>query len=99
MKIFGFNLDLWTIVGFLGQFIFYLRFVVQWIASEKKGYSYFPKIFWHLSIVGSIIISIYAFQRKDLVIFIGTTLSVGIYIRNLTLFEKTTIKTTESRKK
>ena len=85
MTILGFQIDILTFIGFLGQFIFGLRFVVQWIASEKRGYSYFPKVFWYLSILGSFIISAYAFQRKDIVIFLGTILSSGIYIRNLML--------------
>ena len=51
---------LWTAVGFVGQVIFGLRFVVQWIASERKRRSVVPVAFWYLSLLGTVILLTYA---------------------------------------
>lgn len=82
------NAFFWITIGFLGQFIFFLRFLVQWIASEKKGESIIPVAFWYLSIVGAVIILIYAIYRKDPVFIVGQGAAIIIYIRNLVLISK-----------
>ena len=50
----------WIIFGFIGQFMFTMRFIVQWIASEKAKKSVIPYAFWIFSISGSIMLCIYA---------------------------------------
>ena len=45
----------WLAFGLLGNLAFGSRFLVQWIASERAGESVVPVVFWHLSIVGSLI--------------------------------------------
>lgn len=79
------NLDVWTIFGFFAQFIFFLRFIVQWIQSEKEKKSVIPISFWYLSIVGAILILVYAIKRHDPVFIAGQGLSLVIYIRNILL--------------
>lgn len=71
--------------GTLGQVIFTSRFVVQWIHSEKMKESVFPASFWYISIVGSVIIAVYAIFRKDAVLFIGQSFGLFVYFRNLHL--------------
>lgn len=86
-----FNLSaefLWILFGFLGQFVFFMRFVLQWIYSERKGISLIPISFWYLSIVGAIMIFIYAFYRKDPVFLAGQGIAIIIYVRNLMLIAK-----------
>jgi len=83
-----FEFNAWTAVGFLGQFAFGSRFIVQWIVSEKKGQCHVPVIFWYLSLVGGIILTIYAVGQKDIVFTLGQGLGVFIYIRNLMLINK-----------
>ena len=46
------NLVFWLTVGFLGQALFTARFLVQWIASERKRRSVVPVAFWWLSLLG-----------------------------------------------
>ncbi len=82
------NYDYWLIVGFLGQFIFFLRFVVQWWYSEKAKMSVIPIYFWYLSIIGALIIFVYAIVRRDPVFFLGQLLAILIYIRNLYFIKK-----------
>jgi lipid-A-disaccharide synthase-like uncharacterized protein len=78
-------LNPWIIVGFLGQFIFFLRFLVQWFLSEKKHEVVVPISFWYLSIVGSLIILIYSIHIKDIVFTSAQIFSLFIYVRNLAL--------------
>ena len=74
---------LWTVLGFIGQFIFGMRFVVQWIATEQKKKSVVPVAFWHLSILGTIILLIYSIHKRDVVFIAGFSLNMLIYSRNL----------------
>jgi lipid-A-disaccharide synthase-like uncharacterized protein len=75
-------------LGIISQVVFTLRFVYQWLYSEYKKTSELPLGFWLLSLVGSILILIYAINRKDPVLFVGHLLGSIIYIRNLILLHK-----------
>ncbi len=75
----------WIILGLFAQFLFFLRFFVQWIVSEKKGQSIIPVSFWYLSIGGSILLLIYSIYRKDIVFILGQSVGSFIYMRNLIL--------------
>lgn len=72
-------------IGFLAQIIFSARMIVQWFKSEKAGKSLSPVIFWHLSLLGSVLFLVYGILRKDIAIIIGQLLVYYIYIRNLHL--------------
>ncbi len=78
---------LWLSIGFLGQAIFSLRFIIQWLASEKEKKSVVPVMFWYLSIAGSLILLIYAINRKDPVFILGQLTGSFIYFRNLALIK------------
>ncbi|MFT5388037.1 MAG: lipid-A-disaccharide synthase-like uncharacterized protein [Candidatus Omnitrophota bacterium] len=75
----------WIIIGFVGQLIFGLRFLIQWISSERKGESVIPMAFWYCSIVGSIILLSYAIHRQDPVFIFGQMFGCIVYFRNLKL--------------
>lgn len=77
---------LWT--GIIGQVSFTLRFVYQWIYSEKKKDSVLPLGFWVISLTGSLIIFIYAIIRKDPVLLAGHALGLVIYTRNIIIIKK-----------
>ena len=87
-----FNQDfipIWLLaLGIVSQLIFTLRFIFQWIISEKNKLSQLPSIFWILSTVGSVIILIYSIFRKDPILFIGHTFGIIIYCRNLMILKK-----------
>jgi lipid-A-disaccharide synthase-like uncharacterized protein len=76
---------LWLAFGLLGQLIFGARFIVQWIASERKRESHIPLVFWYLSIVGGLITTAYAIHRHDAVFIIGQGAGLIVYTRNLML--------------
>ena len=76
---------LWLSVGFLGQAFFSMRFLVQWIASERKKESVIPVSFWCFSIGGGLTLLIYAVYRLDPVFIIGQGAGLFVYLRNLFL--------------
>lgn len=71
------------ILGSVAQLIFTLRFVYQWLYSEKRKISSLPMGFWLLSVVGSGLILVYAVFRRDPVLLIGHGIGVIMYIRNI----------------
>ena len=73
----------WLAVGFLGQALFFMRFLVQWIASERKKRSVFPIAFWYFSLGGAALLLAYAIYRVDPVFIIGQSFGFLIYGRNL----------------
>jgi lipid-A-disaccharide synthase-like uncharacterized protein len=73
----------WLTVGFLGQACFFGRFLIQWIASERRRQSVVPVAFWHFSIVGGVILLAYAIHRQDPVFILGRATSLLVYARNL----------------
>ncbi|HSE42380.1 MAG TPA: lipid-A-disaccharide synthase N-terminal domain-containing protein [Acidobacteriota bacterium] len=81
--------DAWWIgFGFVGQLIFGMRFVIQWIASERRKESYIPVYFWFLSLGGATILLTYAIHRRDPVFILGQTTGFIVYVRNLMLIYK-----------
>jgi lipid-A-disaccharide synthase-like uncharacterized protein len=79
---------IWIAIGFVGQFFFTMRFVVQWIASEKAKRSLIPLAFWFFSIGGGVVLLAYAIHRGDPVFIFGQAGGLIIYARNLWLIRK-----------
>jgi len=79
---------LWLIVGFTGQAMFTMRFVVQWIASERKRKSTIPLAFWYFSLAGGVVLFSYAVYRRDPVFILGQSFGIFIYLRNLYFIRK-----------
>src|SRR3954469_211457 len=79
---------LWLIIGFAGQALFTARFLVQWIASERKRDSVVPVAFWWLSLLGGLTLLSYASYRQDPVIIVGQAMGLVVYARNLMLVGK-----------
>lgn len=79
---------LWLILGYLGQALFFSRFLVQWVASERAGRSVVPVSFWFLSLAGGLILLAYSIWRKDPVFILGQSCGALIYTRNLMLIRK-----------
>ena len=78
----------WLAVGFAGQAIFTARFLVQWVASEKKRDAVVPVAFWWLSLLGGTALLAYAIFRRDPVIITGQGMGLFVYTRNLMLVGK-----------
>jgi lipid-A-disaccharide synthase-like uncharacterized protein len=78
----------WDIVGFVGQGLFFSRFVVQWLASERAGKSYIPSVFWWLSIIGGLISLVYAIGINNAPYTLGQSVGLVPYARNLMLLQR-----------
>ena len=77
--------QMWLLIGFLGQAFFSMRFIVQWIASERKKESVIPIYFWYFSIGGGLTLFIYAVHLGDPVFMLGQGAGLFVYARNLFL--------------
>ena len=80
--------DVWVIVGLLGQALFMMRFVVQWLASERARRSVVPLAFWFFSMGGGFMTLIYGIAKREPVIILGQGLATLIYVRNIMLIVK-----------
>ncbi len=79
------NDTIWLVVGFLGQALFSARFIVQWVASERKKRSVIPVMFWYFSILGGTTLLVYSIHKQDPVFIFGQGGGLLIYCRNLYL--------------
>ena len=79
---------IWLAIGFLGQGMFFGRWVVQWIASERKAESKVPVAFWYMRLIGGLITLAYAIYRVDPVFIAGQSIGSIVYIRNLMLISR-----------
>ncbi len=75
----------WVAFGFAAQSMFFMRFVLQWIASERVKRSIVPATFWYFSFAGGVMLFIYAVHRADPVIMLGQLMGLFIYSRNIYL--------------
>jgi len=79
----SFQIDFWIVVGFIGQAMFTMRFIVQWVASERRKESVIPVAFWYFSLGGGLILLAYAVRQMDPVFIAAYLLNPIIYFRNL----------------
>lgn len=80
------KIPLWLLIyGSMGQIIFTLRFIYQWIYSKRKDESLLPIGFWVISLFGSLIIVSYAIYRCDPVLILGQSTGLIAYSRNIYL--------------
>jgi len=79
---------IWLGIGFLGQGLFFMRWLVQWLASERHNESRMPIAFWYMSLGGGMITLAYAMYRKDPVFIAGQSVGAFVYLRNLILVHR-----------
>ena len=77
------NINVWLIVGFFGQGMFSMRFIIQWLQSERMKKSVIPVAFWYFSLAGGATLLAYAIHRRDPVFIVGQGAGLFIYGRNL----------------
>ncbi len=79
------NTDIaWLAIGLAGQSLFSIRWIAQWLASEKTGSSVVPELFWYLSFAGGVMVLAYGIYNLDPVIVLGQ-FGLLVYARNLYL--------------
>ncbi len=79
---------IWLGIGFFGQGMFFMRWLVQWLASERHNESRMPIAFWYMSLGGGMITLAYAIYRKDPVFIAGQSVGAFVYLRNLILVHR-----------
>ena len=77
----------WLLVGLLGQVLFMMRFIVQWVHSERHQKSLIPISFGYFSLLGSVIVLAYGLHKTELVIIVGQLPGTLVYVRNLMLIK------------
>lgn len=75
----------WLVIGLGAQMMFSMRFLVQWISSERQRKSVMPVAFWWFSLFGGMLLFAYGLQRGEPVIILGQSFGLAVYIRNLWL--------------
>lgn len=75
--------QVWVGIGLFGQALFSARFLVQWIATERKRRSVVPRQFWYFSVGGGLTLLAYAIYRLDPVFILGQAAGLLVYSRNL----------------
>ena len=73
----------WLALGVMGQALFASRFIIQWIATEMKRRSVVPRIFWHISIVASVLQLASFWQRQEWIFALGMIANILVYTRNI----------------
>lgn len=76
---------IWLTLGFAAQLMFSMRFIVQWLASERARRSIVPETFWYFSFLGGAMLLAYAIYRADPVFILGQATGLLIYARNIHL--------------
>ena len=75
-------------LGFIAQFFFSARVIIQWFYTEKEARVITPTIYWILSLTASFLFFMYGHFRDDFAIMFGQFIGYYIYIRNLQLQNK-----------
>jgi len=79
---------IWGGIGLLGQGAFTARFLVQWLASERKRETVMPVAFWWFSLAGGLITLTYVIHLGSLSLTLGQSMGLVVYVRNLMLVKK-----------
>lgn len=78
----------WLIIGLFAQVMFSLRFIIQWLSSEREKRSVIPTAFWWFSLFGGLTLLAYGLHRREPVLILGQAMGVVIYARNIVLIHR-----------
>ena len=88
LKGLSYSETIWMLIGLLGQLVFFSRWVIQWIVSEKNSQSIIPTPFWWCSLCGGLITFAYAYHIKSFPFMLAQFTGIIIYLRNIYLIYK-----------
>lgn len=71
--------------GLIGSFLFFIRFLLQWLRSEKKGVSVNPKWFWEISLVANCLMFVHYLIQVHYTFSLVQIINAYISWRNLRL--------------
>lgn len=85
-ELFGITITGWKLVGYLGVFLFAGRWFVQVIAAHSHGRPVIPRLFWIMSLSGSVLLlSYFIFGRNDSVGVLSNLFPALVALYNLML--------------
>ena len=87
-RLLGVEWSVWKVLGWIGNFIFFSRFMVQWYATEKRKQVVVPSAFWWLSLTGSLLLLIYSIRQRDSVFIFAYAFNWIPYVRNLIIHRR-----------
>lgn len=87
-KLLGIEWSVWKVFGWIGNFVFFSRFMVQWYATEKRKQVVVPTAFWWLSLTGSLFLLVYSIRQKDSVFIFAYAFNWIPYVRNLIIHRR-----------
>jgi len=62
----GLHVTWWKLIGYTGALMFGGRWVIQFIASKRAGKPVIPRVFWYMSVIGSMMtLSYFLFSAKQ----------------------------------
>ena len=79
---------LWVTFGTIGQLIFFSRWIIQWLSSEKSKTSVIPVAFWWCSLTGGLITLVYAHHIGSFPFMLAQAIGIIVYTRNLLLIRR-----------
>mgnify|MGYP001102419111 FL=1 len=79
---------IWVAFGTLGQIVFFSRWIIQWLSSEKSKTSVIPVAFWWCSLIGGIITLLYANHIGSFPFMLAQAIGIIVYSRNLFLIHR-----------
>src|SRR5438034_8758544 len=87
-KLLGIDWNVWKVIGWTGNLIFFSRFFVQWYATERLKRVVVPPAFWWLSLTGSLLLLVYSIRQRDSVFIFAYAFTWIPYIRNLVIHRR-----------
>ncbi len=85
--------DPWFLFSVVGQAFFTMRFLVQWVHSERSGRSVVPDAFWTFSIGGGTMLLVYCVHQAEAALAVGQASGLLIYLRNYWLIRRNRSRT------
>jgi len=82
------HLSFWKCVGWMGNVVFFSRFIVQWFYTEKRKQVVVPSGFWWLSLAGSLLLFSYGVHVGDYVFILAYAFTWIPYVRNLMIHRR-----------
>jgi lipid-A-disaccharide synthase-like uncharacterized protein len=62
----GLHVTPWKLIGYTGALMFGGRWLVQFLASRRAGRPVIPRLFWYMSLLGSVMtLSYFVFSAKQ----------------------------------
>ena len=84
--LFGVVITPWKLVGYIGVMLFAGRWVVQVIATRRKGKPTMPRMFWIMSVLGSaLLLSYFIWGKNDSVGVLSNLFPAAVALYNLIL--------------